>query len=182
MIELQPFTKADISILIGWIGSPESLLQWGGPAFTWPLDEDQVERQLFPPVGDEPHFLAFKGVDTQSQLVVGHVELAGINRENRSARIARVLVGPEYLRGRGTGTQIMQAILNIGFAQLGLHRIELGVFVFNESAIACYEKVGFKKEGLLRDSHRVGEEYWSSYLMSTLEHEWRTSTTTSESE
>ena len=36
-----------------------------------------------------------------------------------------------------------------------------------------FEKSGFIKEGLLRDMYPVGEDYWSVYVMSILEHEWR---------
>ena len=67
----------------------------------------------------------------------------------------------------------MEAVLRVGFEQLGLHRVSLNVFDFNHSAIACYEKVGFCKDGLLRDTVRVGEKYWSHYVMSILEDEWR---------
>jgi RimJ/RimL family protein N-acetyltransferase len=46
------------------------------------------------------------------------------------------------------------------------------LFDFNEAAIRCYEKCGFVKERLLRDARRVGNEYWSLYIMSILETEW----------
>jgi hypothetical protein len=36
----------------------------------------------------------------------------------------------------------------------------------------CYEKAGFIKEGLLRDSRKNGDEYWSLWEMSILENEW----------
>jgi len=64
-----------------------------------------------------------------------------------------------------------------------LHRIDLGVWELNPGAIACYEKVGFKKEGLFRDFFRLeGEgaeetenenEYRNIFQMSLLEDEWR---------
>ncbi len=52
-------------------------------------------------------------------------------------------------------------ILKVAFDELHLHRVSLGVFDFNSSAIACYEKAGFKKESLRRESRKIGEEYWS---------------------
>jgi hypothetical protein len=36
----------------------------------------------------------------------------------------------------------------------------------------CYEKARFIKEGLLRDSRKNGDEYWSLWEMSILENEW----------
>jgi len=70
---------------------------------------------------------------------------------------------------------MMKKIFEVGFGQLGLHRISLFVYDFNHSAIACYEKAGFVKEGLLREAVRVGNQYRSVYLMSILEQELRSS-------
>jgi RimJ/RimL family protein N-acetyltransferase len=46
------------------------------------------------------------------------------------------------------------------------------VFDFNQAAIACYKRAWFTIEGRLREARRVGEEYWTLYLMSLLESEW----------
>ncbi|WII40453.1 GNAT family protein [Paenibacillus thiaminolyticus] len=77
-----------------------------------------------------------------------------MERYNRSARIGKVLIGNKSSRGKGYGTQIMQQALRIGFEELQLHRISLGVFDFNESARRCYEKLGFVQEGVTRDARR----------------------------
>jgi RimJ/RimL family protein N-acetyltransferase len=70
---------------------------------------------------------------------------------------------------------MIRKILDIGFKELDLHRIELNVFDFNTSAIACYEKAGFIREGLHRDVRKIGNEYWSLYRMSMLQDEWEKS-------
>ncbi len=172
MVELRPFTGADIPTLIGWIDSPEFLMQWAGPGLSYPLDEGQLEQLLAETARPEPAAMAFKAVGDGGE-TVGHIELLAIDRKHRSATLARVLVGPESLRGRGIGRQMVQQVLRIGFEKLGLHRIQLHVFDFNQGAVACYEACGFRKEGHLRDARRVGDRYWSLYLMSILEEEWR---------
>jgi len=68
----------------------------------------------------------------------------------------------------------VRGVLEIGFDELGLHRIDLLVFDFNRGAIKCYEKAGFIKEGHIREARKNGNEYWSLYQMSILEHEWKT--------
>jgi RimJ/RimL family protein N-acetyltransferase len=172
MIELKPFTRSDIATLIGWIDSPESLMQWAGPTFSYPLDEAQLEAHLRQTVGPEPRRMVFKAVRVNDQQTVGHIELCNIDRAERCARISCVLVGPEHLRGSGIGTEMMRAILRIGFEQLDLHRIDLFVFDFNTRAIACYERAGFRKEELLRDARKVGDQSWSLYAMRILRSEW----------
>ena len=76
------------------------------------------------------------------------------------------------MRGRSIGKHMMKAVLHVAFEELKLHRVTLGVYDFNTSAISCYEKIGFIKEGLLRES-KSREMYWNLWEMSMLEYEWR---------
>ena len=172
MIELKPFERADFDKLINWIETPEFLLQWGGPNFTFPLDEDQLGVYLKDANNDDSEVLIYSVFDRETETVIGHISLGKIDRGNNSARVGKVLVGDKNVRGKGIGKQMMTEILKVAFDELHLHRVSLGVFDFNSSAIACYEKAGFKKEGLLRESRKIGEEYWSLWEMSILEKEW----------
>jgi RimJ/RimL family protein N-acetyltransferase len=170
---LQPFTADDIDRLISWIPSAEFLLQWAGPAYHFPLTRDQLEAFLARSSGEEPINLPFKAVDADAGETIGHIELLSIDRPNRSLTIGRVLIGPAALRGRGVGGQLIRAALQIAFEDLKMHRVDLSVFDFNTSAITCYERAGFRREGVLRDRRRIGEQYWTLIVMSILEEEWR---------
>jgi len=173
-IELSPFGQTDFARLIGWTQSPEFLLQWAGPIFTYPLDQKQLEQYLQGTEGNPPRRRIFKAAEMRNQQVVGHIELNEIDSKNRSATLCRVLVGEPSERRKGIGVQMVKKIVEFGFDTLMLHRIDLLVFDFNFPAIQCYEKVGFVKEGHLREARRIKDAYWSSYLMSLLEDEWRT--------
>ncbi|MHA7105182.1 GNAT family N-acetyltransferase [Bacillus sp. C-3-6] len=168
VIKLESFKKSDFKQLINWINSEEFLIQWSGNAFTFPLDEQQLEKYI-----ESANTLAFKVVDEETSDVIGHISLGQIDNINKSARIGKVLVGNTKMRGRSIGKHIMKAVLHIAFDELKLHRVTLGVYDFNTSAISCYEKIGFVKEGLLRESKRVGETYWNLWEMSMLEYEWK---------
>lgn len=167
MIKLETFKKSDFNQLIGWIDSEEFLIQWSGNAFAYPLNEQQLENYI-----ESSNTLAFKVIDEKSKKVVGHISLGQIDNINKSARIGKVLVGDTKMRGRSIGKHMMKAVLQIAFEELKLHRVTLGVYDFNTSAITCYEKIGFVKEGLLRESKKVGETYWNLWEMSMLEYEW----------
>ncbi|HHT7225178.1 TPA: GNAT family N-acetyltransferase [Bacillus cereus] len=168
MIKLEIFKKSNFKQLINWINSEEFLIQWSGNAFTFPLDEQQLEKYI-----ESANTLAFKVVDEETSDVIGHISLGQIDNINKSARIGKVLVGNTKMRGRSIGKHMMKAVLHIAFDELKLHRVTLGVYDFNTSAISCYEKIGFVKEGLLRESKRVGETYWNLWEMSMLEYEWK---------
>ncbi|MEH7095205.1 GNAT family N-acetyltransferase [Neobacillus vireti] len=172
MIELQYFERADFQQLISWIDSSSFLLQWSGHAFDYPLTEEQLEKYIENANKEDSDTLAYKVINRETKEVIGHISLGRIDRKNNSARIGKVLVGKKDVRSKGIGLQMIQAILKIAFDQLHLHRVSLGVFDFNIAAIACYEKAGFIKEGLLRDSSRNGNEYWSLWEMSMLEDAW----------
>jgi RimJ/RimL family protein N-acetyltransferase len=172
MIELKYFERSDFKQLINWIDSPEFLLQWGGPQFDYPLNESQLEKYIENANNDNSDTLVYKVIHKETGNVIGHISLSKIDRKNKSARIGKVLVGDKNIRSQGIGQLMVKEILKIAFEELKLHRVSLGVFDFNKSAIACYEKVGFKKEGLLRDCRKIGNEYWSLWEMSILENEW----------
>ncbi len=168
LIKLEPLKRSDFKQLINWIDSEEFLIQWSGNAFTYPLNDQQLEQYI-----ESTNTLAFKVIDEESKEVIGHISLGQIDNINRSARIGKVLVGDMKMRGRSIGKHMMKAVLHIAFEELKLHRVTLGVYDFNTSAISCYEKIGFVKEGLLRESKKVGETYWNLWEMSMLEYEWR---------
>ncbi len=168
LIKLEPLKRSDFKQLINWIDSEEFLIQWSGNAFTYPLNDQQLEQYI-----ESTNTLAFKVIDEESKEVIGHISLGQIDNINKSARIGKVLVGDTKMRGRSIGKHMMKAVLHIAFEELKLHRVTLGVYDFNTSAISCYEKIGFVKEGLLRDSKKVGETYWNLWEMSMLEYEWR---------
>ena len=173
MLKLETFSEADFHQLINWIPDSSFALQWGGPAFTYPLTVEQLEYYLKDANTVNATKYIFKAVNESTNEVIGHISLGNVDRINESARIGKVLIGQSESRGNGYGTQLMLAALTFAFEELKLHKVTLGVFDFNTSAIKCYEKVGFKKEGLLRDARKNGDEYWNLIEMGILENEWK---------
>ncbi|WP_282373566.1 GNAT family N-acetyltransferase, partial [Pseudomonas sp. PS02290] len=53
--------------------------------------------------------------------------------------------------GKGVGSRLMAAVLEVADNWMNLHRVELTVFADNEAALALYRKFGFETEGRLRD-------------------------------
>jgi RimJ/RimL family protein N-acetyltransferase len=128
MIELQYFGREDFKQLIEWIDSDHLLTNWSGSMFRFPLTEEKLEWYIQdcnnPETSDA---FIYKAIDTTTGEAVGHISLGGISRKNSSARISRVLVGHTAERGKGYCTQMVKAVSKIGFEDLGLHKISLGV-------------------------------------------------------
>lgn len=71
-------------------------------------------------------------------------------------------------QGKGVGTALMQAALELADRWLDLRRLELEVFVDNEGAIRLYKKFGFDIEGTLRQFAFRDGQYVDVYVMGRL--------------
>jgi RimJ/RimL family protein N-acetyltransferase len=65
-------------------------------------------------------------------------------------------------------------MLGLAFDRLGLHRVTLTVFSFNERAVASYRKSGFVLEGTARQAIWRDGRFWDEHTMGILADEWRT--------
>jgi RimJ/RimL family protein N-acetyltransferase len=78
---------------------------------------------------------------------------------------------PEY-RGKGYGSDALRVLLRYVFQDLNLRRLGLFVFGFNDRAIRAYEKVGFVREGCIRQMSRRDGHRSDWYMMGILRNEW----------
>ncbi len=101
---------------------------------------------------------------------VGHVTLFGPNVKDRCATFA-IVIGPEH-QDRGYGSDATRLMVSYGFAELGLHRIELQVFAYNPRALAAYRKAGFIEEGRRRSSVYRNGAWHDDIYMGLLRDEW----------
>jgi RimJ/RimL family protein N-acetyltransferase len=106
----------------------------------------------------------------ESPELVGHLGLFGSDVKDRCGTLGIMLLRP-YL-GRGYGTDAVRLIVSYGFREVGLHRIQLGVFSFNARAMAAYRKAGFVEEGRRREAIRHDGHWYDDVQMSILAREW----------
>lgn len=166
-LTLKPFTQADFNHLISWIDSEEQMTIWSGSTFTFPL----TDKQLAAYQADKKQ-VAFSVYSNETGDCIGHIAIGKINQRHRSARIGKVLIGTPALRAKGLGEEMMREAVTFAFSHLDLHKVTLGVYEHNKRAIACYERIGFQKEGLLRDHARVGKGYWNMWEMCLLQDDY----------
>ena len=102
---------------------------------------------------------------------VGDLALLDFDPANGSVGI-RVALAHADLRGRGYGSGAMRLALDHAFGTVGVHRVALDVYAFNEGAIRTYERLGFRHEGRLRDALLWEGERHDALLMSVLRPEW----------
>jgi RimJ/RimL family protein N-acetyltransferase len=88
-------------------------------------------------------------IETLDGRFIGRCGFLRVDWKNRLAEIG-IMIGEKEYRGKGFGTDALRVLTRIAFAELNLHKLKLSVFDFNQQAMACYEKCGFKREGLLK--------------------------------
>jgi len=113
--------------------------------------------------------------DPASGAFEGEIVLMNHDVPNRSASL-RISLAPAA-RGHGRGTEALRLLLAHAFDPLGLHRVSLEVYAFNERAIHVYEKVGFQHEGRKRDALWWEGLPYDALLMSALAPQWNAAAT-----
>ena len=99
---------------------------------------------------------------------------AGLHHLDDPARKAElgIFLGPPSEWGRGLGGEAVALLLRHAFEALRLHRVWLHVPADHERAIRVYERLGFRREGLLRESARRSDGWVDVVVMGILADEW----------
>ena len=100
--------------------------------------------------------------------VVGHLALSVYaNPRTRHSGHFGIAVRDDW-QGKGVGTELMEAALDLADNWLGLTRLDLRVYVDNAAGIALYEKFGFEREGTHRRFAFRDGEYVDAHVMARL--------------
>jgi len=101
----------------------------------------------------------------------GTIGLHYVEWFDRTAELGYWITAPE--EGRGHVTRAARLVLAFAFGPAGLNRIVLRCAVGNERSRAVAERLGFSREGLLREAHRVGGVFLDQHLYAMLRREFR---------
>lgn len=136
-----------------------------------PMRTEEVER-FFAARVVGPGSLAMAIHERSGDRLVGTCAFSQLDGDNGSA-LYHITIGEKDAWGQGYGTEATRLMLDHAFGALGLHRIALFVFEFNERAIRAYRRCGFVIEGRSRESIFRDGRWWDEIAMSVLESDWR---------
>lgn len=144
-IQLRLLRKGDIEDKVRWFNDPEvnkNLI----------LDEElSLEKTIewFERAQKDESRWDFV-IETFDKCPIGSIGFRKISKRNRSACVYIVIGEKEYW-GKGIGKDALTVLLEWGFKTLGLNKVWSDVRSSNTASLAVLKKVGFKKEGLLRE-------------------------------
>jgi RimJ/RimL family protein N-acetyltransferase len=136
-----------------------------------PMRPDEIERFFAArALGSDSLAMAIHRRDDDR--LIGTCALSQLDADNGSA-LFHITIGEKDVWGHGFGTEATRLMIDHAFGGLGLHRVGLTVFAFNERAIRSYRSVGFVVEGRAREAIWREGRWWDEISMSILDGDWQ---------
>lgn len=121
--------------------------------------------------GDEAtiHFGIHRKSDGE---LIGFAMIGHIDRYNRSCKFG-ITIGLKTVWGKGYGGEVVRAVLQYAFGELGMNRVGADIYAMNERSIRLFEKAGFRREGTIRQAVLKGGKFVNEYHYGILRDEWQ---------
>jgi aminoglycoside 6'-N-acetyltransferase len=156
LVVLRPLVPADGATLRAIQATPK-VARWWGPDEDpdWPLEPDSESQR-------------FAVLERDSQDVIGMVQIAEENDPQYRHAGVDIMLDPR-VHSRGLGTDAVRTVVRHLLDDLGHHRVTIDPALANAAAIRCYEKVGFRRVGVMRRYERSpGSGIWRDGLLMDL--------------
>lgn len=162
-IYLSPINIEDAEMYVNWLCNPNisDKLHSTKKVFNIVNEKEFLNKRLLD--GD----YIFSIIKKSDDKIIGNIGISCIDNIDRVGTLG-IFIGDEDNQKKGYGSDALRAILNYGFGVLNLNNIDLKVFDFNENAIKCYKKVGFKEYGRRHQAYYLNNEYHDVISMEIL--------------
>jgi ribosomal-protein-serine acetyltransferase len=151
-----------------WTASEASLPELR-PWMAWAVDHNPEDARKFVVASEEGwrSGSAYNFTIFENGVAAGNCGLNRVDSLALSSEIGYWLRSD--LCGRGLMTEAASAVIDFGFEEVHLHRIELHAGVDNVASIRVAEKLGFQREGLLRGRGLGAAGHYDMYAYGLLE-------------
>ena len=157
-VYLRPLERNDAELIVVWLRNRE--LTWSLGDF-FPVADVRAVADGIERLYRSGHDLLLGVVRRDTDTLIGITELHHLDLDNRQASFG-LLIGQT---GEGYGPEVAGLVLDYAFGSLALNRVWVQVDERNTRGIRAYQKAGFRREGLLRESRYVDGRYHNTLLM-----------------
>ncbi|MFH1314996.1 MAG: GNAT family protein [Candidatus Uhrbacteria bacterium] len=160
MIKIRRHLSKDIPYRVKWLSNPKVNKYIGdelGKKTT--LKKQQEWFANYQKAKDKKFFTI-----CNNKTPIGFMGLSNIDKTNKNADLF-IAIGEDKYRGKGIGKVAMKWLIDYGFKELKLHKINLGVIKNNLPAINLYKKLGFVIEGEMKDEVYFKGKYYNLLSM-----------------
>ena len=154
-LRLRTLDRGDLDRIYALYSDARALRYWSFPAWTAPQQaQEWFQRQQALCAQEEVWPWAV--VRREDDLLIGVFTLFAVNRLQRRAEFGYLLDSAHW--GRGYAQEAARLVLAYAFDALELARIEADIDPRNEASCRLVERLGFRREGLLRERWHVAGE------------------------
>jgi RimJ/RimL family protein N-acetyltransferase len=168
-VRLRPLLPDDVEGIFEVFSNAEVMRYWSSP----PLPNESAAEQLIAEIINDVasgKMMKWAIARKSDDLAIGTATLFNPDLSNGRAELGYAL-GREYW-GQGLMGEALQALLNYAFEELELRRLEADVDPRNAASIRTLERLGFKREGYLRERWHVDGEIQDALFYGLLKREW----------
>ena len=168
-LHLRPLRNSDAAALLAIFADTAVVRYWSTPP--WESTEQamaMIDRDVKAMATGEHLRLGLER--TGDGTLIGMCTLFAISEQCRRAEVGYALASHAW--GKAYMDEALRALLSYGFNDLRLNRIEADIDPRNEASARSLERLGFKKEGHLRERWIVGDEVSDTALYGLLHRDW----------
>lgn len=171
LVKLRDYGKEDIESAKNFVNDFE-VRQYveGNIPYPYTLANEEDWYKKLSPHSDIYNFAI---EDQKTGKYIGGCSINEVDWKN-SKVVVGIFIGDTDYRSKGYGTDAMNTLVKFIFEQMNINKVKLGVYSFNQRAIRCYEKVGFKKEGILKEELFRNGQYHDIIEMSIFKKDYFT--------
>ena len=163
MLKFRDYTPADGNLVASWVADLWTLRVWSAACYeAWPVTGEQINRLYDAAMEKEPSFHPLMA--EEDGIPVGHMILQYTDPEQTNVHFGFVILDPE-IRGRGTGSRMLQLAIEKSFGEMGATSLDLMVLDCNERAHHCYLRLGFRDVPDTTEVMVIQEKEWVRHRM-----------------
>ncbi len=168
LVRLRALEPTDLERAYTWVNDREVTYFL---SLRYPMSRADEERWLREASSNSFAAGVSLAIETREGAHIGGIGLHQVNPEDRKAALG-IMIGEKAYWSNGYGTDAILTILRFAFHDMNLNRVWLHVFEYNQRAMACYRKCGFREEGRLRQHFFKHGRFWDVIVMGILRDEF----------
>lgn len=154
-VYLRPIKLTDAPIIQTWHNDPElrKVARAGERPTTLRQEKDDIKAAQRSE--DEAYLMVVKRTNNRE---IGFIRANWLTSYSRNVWL-RMIIGDKHSWGKEYAADALYAFLEWLFYELNVHRITCETYATNKRAIRFFEKLGFKREGIIREAHYINGQY-----------------------
>ncbi len=166
-IILREQREEDAKFFAYWYNQPEVMFQCG---FTELTNEEREKETILSHHKSEDS--VWFAITDQEGKLIGETGLLRMWPAWHCTDLSIIIPDPQ-MQHKGYGTEAIGLMLDMAFNQYEMNRVSIGVVGLNTNALAFYNRIGFKQEGIQEQGYYYNNAYSDFVMMRLLRHEWK---------